>query len=516
MEHRYALVSVYDKEGVAVFSKELSKIGITILSTGGTAAVLSKAGIPFKNVSQVTGFPEMLDGRVKTLHPIIHAGILARRDDKKHLKTLKELQINLIDYVVCNLYPFEKTIQKPDGNIEEVIENIDIGGPTLIRAAAKNYKDVVVVTSPKQYSEIITLLKSKKEITLKQREKLAIEAYAHTAQYDSIIAQYLRNRWNDEILPQNYTVSMRKIQEMRYGENPHQKGAFYKALPLTQEPCVSNAKQLQGKELSFNNILDANCAIECIKEFNDPSCVIIKHATPCGIASASTLLQTWIDAYATDIYSPFGGIVAFNKKLQKDVAQELSKYFLEVIIAPGFNKDARVIFSEKKNLRLLELKGLEKKSKRNGLDLRSVVGGFLVQERDVWFADQKTWKIVTKIKPTKEDRISMDFAVKCVKHVKSNSVVFVKGTRTVGIGGGQTSRVDATWIATNKGKDHIKGSIMASDAFFPFRDAVDVAVKAGVKAIIQPGGSIHDEEVIQAANEHGIPMIFSGQRYFRH
>ncbi len=516
MEHRYALVSVYDKEGVVVFSKELSKLGITILSTGGTATFLLEAGIAFKDVSEVTGFPEMLDGRVKTLHPIIHAGILARRDNKKHLKVLKELQINLIDFVVCNLYPFEKTIQKPNVSIEEVIENIDIGGPTLIRAAAKNYKDVVVVTSPKQYPKIIALLKSKKEITLKQREKLAIEAYAHTAQYDSIISQYLRNRWTYEILPQDYTVSMRKIQEMRYGENPHQKGAFYKTLPLTGEPCISNAKQLQGKELSFNNIVDANCAIECIKEFSEPSCVIIKHATPCGIASTSTLLQTWIDAYATDVYSPYGGIVAFNKILQKDVAQELSKYFLEVIVAPVFSKDARAIFSEKKNLRLLELNGLEKKVKRNGLDLRSVVGGFLVQERDVWFADQKTWKIVTKIKPTKEDLISMDFAVKCVKHVKSNSVVFVKGMRTVGIGGGQTSRVDATWIATHKGKDHIKGSIMASDAFFPFRDAVDVAVNAGVKAIIQPGGSIHDEEVIQAANEHGIPMVFSGQRYFRH
>lgn len=516
MEHRYALVSVYDKEGITTFLKELSNLGIKILSTGGTAAYLLKAGIPFKNVSEVTGFPEMLDGRVKTLHPIIHAGILARRDNKKHLKVLQEHNINLIDFVICNLYPFEKTIQQPNVSIEEIIENIDIGGPTLIRAAAKNYKDVVVVTSPKQYPEIITLLNSKKEIAIRQREKLAIEAYAHTAEYDSIISQYLRNRWTEEILPQDYTVSMRKIQEMRYGENPHQKGAFYKALPLTREPCISNAKQLQGKELSFNNIVDANCAIECIKEFSDPSCVIIKHATPCGIASASRLLQTWIDAYATDVYSPYGGIVAFNKKLQKDVAQELSKYYLEVIIAPGFSKDAQVIFNEKKNLRLLELKGLEKKSKRKGLDIRSVVGGFLLQERDVWFADQKTWKIVTKKKPTKEDLISMSFAVKCVKHVKSNSVVFVKGTRTVGIGGGQTSRVDAAWIATHKGKDHIKRSIMASDAFFPFRDAVDVAVNAGVKAIIQPGGSIRDEEVIQAANEHGIPMVFSGQRYFRH
>jgi len=516
MRHRYAVVSVYDKEGVIVFSKELSKLGVTILTTGGTAAFLQKARIPFKEVSDVTGFPEMLDGRVKTLHPIIHAGILAQRDDKKHLKTLKKFQINLIDFVVCNLYPFEKTIQKQNVSIKEVIENIDIGGPTLIRAAAKNYKDVVVVTSPKQYPELLTALKSKKGITLKQRQKLAIDAYAHTAQYDSIISQYLRSRETDEILPQDYTISMRKIQEMRYGENPHQKGAFYKELPPIGEPCVANTKQLQGKELSFNNILDANCAIECIKEFKEPSCVIIKHATPCGIASTSTLLQTWIDAYATDIHSPFGGIAAFNRKLPKDVAQELSKYYLEVIVAPGFSKDSQAIFSEKKNLRLLELKGLEKESKRKGLDMRSVVGGFLVQERDVWFADQKTWKIVTKIKPTKEDLISMNFAVKCVKHVKSNSVVFVKGTRTVGIGGGQTSRVDATWIATHKGKDQIKGSIMASDAFFPFRDAVDVAVNAGVKAIIQPGGSIHDEEVIQAANEHGISMVFSGQRYFRH
>lgn len=516
MEHRYAVVSVYDKEGIVVFSKELSNLGVTILSTGGTAAFLHKAGIPFKEVSAVTGFPEMLDGRVKTLHPIIHAGILARRDNKKHLKTLKELQINLIDFVVCNLYPFEKTIKKPNVGIEEVIENIDVGGPTLIRAGAKNYKDVVVVTSPKQYPEILIALKSKKGITLKQREKLAIEAYAHTAQYDSIISQYLRNRETNNILPQDYTVSMRKIQEMRYGENPHQKGAFYKGLPPTTEPCVTNAIQLQGKELSFNNILDANCAIECIKEFREPSCAIIKHATPCGIASTSILLQTWIDAYATDIYSPFGGIVAFNRKLPKDLAEELSKYYLEVIVAPSFSIDARAVLNQKKNLRLLELKGLEKDSKRKGLDMRSVVGGFLVQERDVWFTNQKTWKIVTKTKPTKEDLISMDFAVKCVKHVKSNSVVFVKGTRTVGIGGGQTSRVDATWIATNKGKDQIKGSIMASDAFFPFRDAIDVAVNAGVKAIIQPGGSIHDKEVIQAANEHGISMVFSGQRYFRH
>jgi phosphoribosylaminoimidazolecarboxamide formyltransferase/IMP cyclohydrolase len=516
MHYRYALISVFNKEGIVDFSQGLSKLGLRILSTGGTAVVLQKAKIPFTEIAEVTGFPEMLDGRVKTLHPVIHAGILARRDDKEHLKTLRDHHINQIDVVVCNLYPFEDTIQRPEVSIEDVIENIDIGGPTLIRAAAKNYTDVVVVTEPRQYPEVLAALKSKKGVLLQHRRQLAIQAYAHTAQYDTIISQYLRNRWTDELLPEDFSVTMRKIQEMRYGENPHQKGAFYQSLPRIEEPCIATATQLQGKELSFNNILDANCAIECIKEFRELSCVIIKHATPCGIASASTLRQAWDDAYMTDVYSPYGGIVAFNRELKADVAQELSKYYLEVIVAPGFGKDALEFFHQKKNLRLLKLPGLEKDVKRKGLDVRSVVGGYLVQDRDVWYANQKTWKIVTKTKPTTEDLRSMTFAVRCVKHIKSNSVVFVKGTRTVGIGGGQTSRVDATWIATHKGKDTIKGSIMASDAFFPFRDAVDVAVQAGVKAIIQPGGSIRDAEVIQAANEHGIAMVCTGQRYFRH
>jgi phosphoribosylaminoimidazolecarboxamide formyltransferase/IMP cyclohydrolase len=516
MEDHYALISVYDKEGIIDFSKELVNQGIPLLSTGGTAAVLRKAKIPHTEVADITGFPEMLDGRVKTLHPVLHAGILAQRDRKKHLDTLKQQHIPLIDYVVCNLYPFEKTIQQPTVSIEDVIENIDIGGPTLIRAAAKNYKDVVVVTSPLQYPEIVSALKSNQKISLQQREKLAVEAYSHTAQYDAIISQYLRNRWTEELLPEDFTITMRKIQGMRYGENPHQKAAFYQALPPTKEPSVSNATQLQGKELSFNNILDANCAIECIKEFSEPTCVIIKHATPCGIASAPSVLQAWNEAYATDIYSPYGGIVAFNREVPYEVATELSQYYLEVIIAPGFSKEAAAKFHDKKNLRLLKLGGLEKKLQRKGLDVRSVVGGFLTQERDVWFADQATWRTVTKKRPTKEDLRTMEFAIKCVKHIKSNSVVFVKGTRTVGIGGGQTSRVDAAWIATHKGGDNIKGSTMASDAFFPFRDAVDVAAHAGVTTIIQPGGSIHDEEVIQAANEHGIAMVLTGQRYFRH
>ena len=516
MNVKRALISVSDKDGIADFAKELSNLGIEIISTGGTASILSKAGIKIKEVAEITSFPEMLDGRVKTLHPIIHAGILAKRDDKKHMNTLKKHKINTIDMLVCNLYPFEKTIQKPKVEMDEVIENIDIGGPTLIRAAAKNYKDVIVVTKKDQYSIVLKSLKENGKLTISEKEKLALDAYTHTAQYDSIISTYLRNKWTDEILPTNNSIALRKKQEMRYGENPHLKGAFYKTIPDATEPCIVNAIKLQGKELSYNNILDGNCAIECIKEFDDATCVIIKHATPCGIASAKTLLQAWKDAYATDTSSPFGGIVSFNREVDKDVAKELSNLFLEVIIAPGFNKEALEIFGKKKNLRLLELKDLDKKIQRKGMIFRSVVGGFLSQERDVTLTPKKDWKIVTKKKPTEKELTSMEFAVKCVKHIKSNSVVFVKGTKTVGIGGGQTARVDATWIATHKGKDNINDSTMASDAFFPFRDGIDVAAEAGVKSIIQPGGSIRDEEVIKAADEHGISMVFSGQRYFRH
>ena len=516
MKAKRALISVSNKEGISDFARGLSNLGIEILSTGGTAAILSEAGIKIKSVSDITGFPEMLDGRVKTLHPIIHAGILARRDEKEHMENLKKHNIATIDILVCNLYPFEKTINKPQVGIEEVIENIDIGGPTLIRAAAKNYRDVIVVTNKDQYANVLKTLKSKGELSLNEKEKLALDAFAHTAQYDSIISNYLRKKWTNEILPDENSIAMRKIQDMRYGENPHLKGAFYKSLPEITEPCIANVMKLQGKELSYNNILDSDCAIECIKEFSDPTCVIVKHATPCGIASANNLLQAWKDAYATDTYSPFGGIVSFNRKVERDVADELSNLFLEVVIAPGFSTEALKVFNKKKNLRLLELKNLDKKIDRKGIIYRSVVGGFLSQERDVKLTYKEDWKIVTNNKPTEEELRSMEFAVKCVKHIKSNSVVFVKDTHTVGIGGGQTARVDAAWIATQKGKENIKGSIMASDAFFPFRDAVDLAAKAGVKAIIQPGGSIHDDEVIQAANELDIAMVFSGQRYFRH
>jgi len=511
-----ALISVYNKQGIVKFAKELEEIGMEIISSGGTAKILKETGISVKEVSEITGFPEILDGRVKTLHPRIHAGILANRTMNEHMKTLKRHCIKAIDLVVINLYPFEETIKKTD-DLEKIIEKIDIGGPSLIRAAAKNYQDVLIITNPDQYQEITELLKSGQEITAEKREKLAVEAFAHTAQYDAIISNYLRQRWTDEQFPKVLTMTFRKIQDFRYGENPHQKGAFYEKIPATTESCITTAEKTKtGKELSHNNVLDADAAIECLKEFQKPTCVIIKHATPCGIASADNLLQAWKDAFATDTYSPFGGVVAFNRELTEEIAQELNKLFLEVIIAPKFSQESLMIFEEKKGLRLLEIKGLGEIAERKGITFRSVTGGFIAQDRDLKLTKENEWKIVTETKPTKEDLTSMEFAVKCVKHVKSNSVVFVKGERTVGIGGGQTARVDATWIAVNKGKENIKGSIMASDAFFPFRDAVDKAAEAGVKAIAQPGGSIRDGEAIKAANEYRIAMVFTGQRYFKH
>ncbi|MBU0497699.1 MAG: bifunctional phosphoribosylaminoimidazolecarboxamide formyltransferase/IMP cyclohydrolase, partial [Candidatus Thermoplasmatota archaeon] len=465
MVSKTALISVFDKTDIVAFSQKLVDLGFQLISTGGTAASLSKAGLSLIEVSELTGVPEMLDGRVKTLHPVIHAGILARRDNKTHMDVLAEHHIKSIDIVVCNLYPFERTITDPQISLEDVVENIDIGGPTLIRAAAKNYRDVIVITNSGRYDEIITMLTSSKNLPETYRQQLAVEAFSHTAQYDAIISQYFSQRWNFPRFQKNITITMRKFQDMRYGENPHQQAAFYQSLPPTTEPCITNVLQLHGKELSFNNILDADCAIECIKEFNDPTCVIIKHATPCGIASAKNdLVQTWKNAYETDEYSPFGGIVAFNRTLTADVAEELSSYFLEVIIAPKYQDDAKTILKKKKNLRLLELPGLDTIISRSGLNIRSVVGGFLLQDRDVYFKDPTTWKIVSTTQPTKKQLATMVFAVKCVKHVKSNSVLFAKDTRTVAIGGGQTSRVDATWIATHKGNKAIKGSVMASDA----------------------------------------------------
>lgn len=491
MHPKRAIVSVYDKSGLDELSKALQKHGIEIYATGGTGEYLKKHGIEFKSSEEYTGFVELLDGKVKTLNSKLHAAILGSVEE------LKKLGIKPIDMVVCNFYP-----------LNFGIEGMDIGGPAMTRAAAKNWKRVVIVSSPSQYKEVIGHLEQGFDEDFRRR--LAIEAIRRTAYYDAKLVE----RYNEEF-PQYLTLPFVKKIDLRYGENPHQRGAFY-VTHGSEKANIANAEQLHGKVLSYNNILDANHAIECVKEFEEPSAVIIKHATPSGIASASSIEKAWKDAFETDIYSPFGGVVAFNREVTPELANELSKIFLEIVIAPSYNSEALEILKRKKNLRILRVEGLDREKRTRGIEVRSVENGLLVQEKDVKEFDPSTWKVVTEKKPSKEDIKSMIFAVKSVRHVKSNAVVFVKGTKTVAIGGGQTARVDATWIAVHKGKDRIKGSIMASDAFFPFRDAVDLAAEHGVRAIVQPGGSIRDNEVIQAANEHGIIMVFTGQRCFLH
>lgn len=486
---RRAIISVYDKSGLDKLVAAMKNVGMEIYATSGTKKYLESIGINVSHASEYTGFEELLGGRVKTLSMRLHAAILARNDEELG-------DIKPIDMVVCNFYP-----------LKSGIEGMDIGGPAMTRAAAKNWRRVVVVSRPEQYDRVIKLLQS--GFSNEDRKKLAIEAIQMTAYYDAMLVES-----NIKNFPDFISLPYKKKQELRYGENPHQRASLY--VEDVHHACISNAKKLHGKELSYNNILDSNHAIECVKEFEEPTAVIIKHATPSGIASADTIEKAWKDAFETDIYSPFGGIVAFNRKVGRELAEELSKIFLEVVIAPSFDEEALKILEKKKNIRLLELEGLDKEKRRKMIEVRSVAGGLLLQESDAKKIDSSNWKIVTEKKPSKEDIKSMIFAVKCVKHVKSNAVVFVKGTKTVAIGGGQTSRVDAAWIAVHKGGERIKGSIMASDAFFPFRDAVDVAADAGIYAIVQPGGSIRDEEIIKAANERGLIMIFTGQRYFLH
>jgi len=509
-----ALLSVSDKTGLVDLGKRLQALGGTLISTGGTSRVLREAGLRVQDVSDVTGFPEMLDGRVKTMHPVITGGILARRNRSDDLATLKAHKIPLLDIVVVNLYPFEETVAR-GAALDEVLENIDIGGPTLIRSAAKNYRDVAILTSPSQYDPVATELETSGGLSLATRERLAGAAFAHTARYDVIIDQYFRHHLLEDDLPDILNLSFMKKQDLRYGENSHQRAAFYGGKP-TKEPSVVNAKQIHGKELSYNNIVDTDTALEAVKDFDAPTCVIIKHATPCGIASAPTVLAAYEDAFATDTYSPFGGVIAVNRQVDLATAQKMGELFLEVIAAPSFAPDARDLLTKKKNLRLLEVPHLESRGRWGGLMYKSVVGGLVVQERDILEPNVQKWEVATKKAPTPDQLKSMVFAFKAVRHVKSNSVVFVQGEKTVGIGGGQTARVDSTRIAVLKGGERIRGSVMASDAFFPFRDAVDEAAAAGVAAIVQPGGSIRDAEVIQAADEHGIPMVFTGQRCFRH
>lgn len=505
-----ALISVSDKKGIVDFAKQLSRLGIKIISTGKTAKLLKQNKINATPVSEITKFPEMLGGRLKSLHPTIFAGILADRKSKRHINELKKSGIETIDLVVVNFYPFEDAL-KENAKLSLAIENIDIGGPALARAAAKNYKDVLVVVDTNDYAYVIEKIKSRK-ISDKDRVNLAAKAFSYTARYDAVINGYFNNLTKNQF-PEILNLTFKKIQNLRYGENPHQRASFYRDF-LVGESCVSTARQLHGKELSFNNILDIDAAFELVKEFEEPSAAVIKHTNPSGVASAPTIDEAYRKAHETDPKSAFGCIVALNRNCNIETAKLMKPLFIEVVICPKFEKKALEILKEKKNLRLLEAGAV--KSGKIGCDLKKVTGGLLAQTDYYPKIAEKSLKAVTKRELTKEEMSALIFAWKVNKHVKSNSIVLAKDNVTVGIGAGQMSRVDAVKLAIMKSEGKSHGSVMSSDAFFPFRDGIDEAAKAGVTAIIQPGGSIRDKEVIDAANEHGIAMAFTGIRLFRH
>lgn len=518
-----ALISVSDKEGVVELATQLRELGIRLLSTGGTALLLRNAGIEVRDVSDITGFPEMLDGRVKTLHPRVHGGLLARRDLPAHMKALAEHKIDTIDLLVVNLYPFQKTVARPDCTLDLAIENIDIGGPAMLRAAAKNHASVTVVVDPGDYARVLADLRSTGGVGDALRFELARKVFAHTAQYDGAIANYLGTaagapRQGGEapgVYPQTFTLQFEQLQGMRYGENPHQSAAFYRdALPAAG--ALAHYRQLQGKELSYNNIADSDAAWECVKVFDAPACVIIKHANPCGVAVAEGLLEAYRKAFSTDPTSAFGGIIAFNRPLDGATAEQVAKQFVEVLIAPGFDEGARRAFAGKQNVRLLEI---PLASASNRFDLKRVGGGLLVQSPDEHRLTEADVKVVTRKAPTSEQMQDLLFAWRVAQFVKSNAIVFCGQGQTLGVGAGQMSRIDSARIASIKAEHaglSLAGSAVASDAFFPFRDGLDVVVDAGATAVIQPGGSVRDDEVIAAADERGVAMVFTGVRHFRH
>jgi phosphoribosylaminoimidazolecarboxamide formyltransferase/IMP cyclohydrolase len=523
-----ALLSVSDKTGILDFANALHNAGVELLSTGGTAKLLADAGLPVKEVSDHTGHPEIMAGRVKTLHPKIHGGILARRGIDEAV--MDENNIAPIDLVVVNLYPFAATVAKEGCTLEDAIENIDIGGPTMVRAAAKNHKDVTIVVNASDYSRVLAEMSDNDgSLTYQTRFDLAIKAFEHTAEYDGMIANYFGARIDsvdceDECdhqhseFPRTYNIQVTKKQDLRYGENSHQSAAFYVENNV-QEASVATATQLQGKELSFNNIADTDAALECVKEFNEPACVIVKHANPCGVAIGDDLLSAYDRAFKTDPTSAFGGIIAFNRELDAATAQAIvDRQFVEVIIAPTVSDDAKDIVSAKKNVRLLVC-GDWAGQLTDGYDFKRVNGGLLVQERDFGMVDMEDLEVVTKRQPTEDELRDLMFCWKVAKYVKSNAIVYCKDGMTIGVGAGQMSRVYSAKIAGIKAADEnleVAGSVMASDAFFPFRDGIDAAAEAGIKAVIQPGGSMRDQEVIAAADEHGIAMVFTGMRHFRH
>ncbi|MFY2833593.1 bifunctional phosphoribosylaminoimidazolecarboxamide formyltransferase/IMP cyclohydrolase [Vibrio parahaemolyticus] len=523
---RRALISVSDKTGIVEFAQALAERGVDILSTGGTARLLAEQGIAVTEVSDYTGFPEMMDGRVKTLHPKVHGGVLGRRGQDDDV--MAKHGINPIDMVVVNLYPFAETVAQEGCTLADAVENIDIGGPTMVRSAAKNHKDVTIVVNASDYDRVIAEMDANdKSLTLETRFDLAITAFEHTAAYDGMIANYFgtmvpsygENKEGDEEskFPRTFNQQFEKKQDMRYGENSHQAAAFYvEANP--QEASVSTARQIQGKALSYNNIADTDAALECVKEFNEPACVIVKHANPCGVALGKDILEAYNRAYQTDPTSAFGGIIAFNQELDAETASAIvERQFVEVIIAPSVSAEAIEVVAAKKNVRLLECGKWS--TKTTGFDVKRVNGGLLVQDRDQGMVSLDDLKVVSKRQPTEEELKDALFCWKVAKYVKSNAIVYAKGDMTIGVGAGQMSRVYSAKIAGIKAADEgleVAGSVMASDAFFPFRDGIDAAAEAGIKCVIQPGGSMRDDEVIAAADEHGMAMIFTGMRHFRH
>lgn len=511
----HALISVSDKTGVVEFARGLVELGATILSTGGTANAMRTAGVPVTEVSSHTGSPEILGGRVKTLHPRIHGGLLGRRGRADDIRQMQEQGIEPIDVVVVNLYPFESTIAKPDCTFEDAIENIDIGGPSMLRSAAKNHEDVVVVVDPGDYGRVLEALQAG-TVPLSLRRELARKVYQHTSRYDGLIANYLgRQGETADKFPASLSLTYERAEILRYGENPHQEGAFYRETG-SLEPSISLGRQLHGKAMSYNNYLDANSALELAKEFSDTAVVIIKHNNPCGVALGATPVEAYRKARETDPVSAFGGVIACNRPVALDMAKEVTSTFVEVLIAPAFTDEALAELQRKKDLRLLTVGSLESQT-RDGYDLKKLVGGLILQDRDLGaLADVKTLTVPTKRKPTDDEYAACAFAWKVCKHVKSNAIVFANATQTVGVGAGQMSRVDSVKLAEMKANLQIKGCVMASDAFFPFRDGLDAAVQAGVTAVIQPGGSIRDEEVVNAADEQNVAMILTGMRHFRH
>lgn len=519
-QRKQALISVSDKTGIVEFARALSGFGVGLLSTGGTAKMLRDAGLQVTEIGDYTGFPEMLDGRVKTLHPKVHGGILARRDLPAHAQALASHDIPTIDIVIVNLYPFVQTVSREDCSLELAIENIDIGGPTMVRAAAKNWEHVAVVTNPADYAALLAEMESAggAMISAETRFRLARAAFSHTAAYDGAISNYLTaidDKGKRQDFPDRYNISFAKFQDLRYGENPHQQAAFYRD-PAPCAGALANYLQLQGKELSYNNIADSDAAWECVKTFDRPACVIVKHANPCGAAVADSLLDAYQRAFATDPTSAFGGIIAFNRELDAATAEQVSQQFVEVVIAPKISDGARAVFAQKQNVRALEVP-LDDGS--NAFDYKRIGGGLLVQTPDARNVSTTELRVVSRKQPTPQQLEDLLFAWRVAKYVKSNAIVFCGQGRTLGVGAGQMSRVDSARIASIKAENaglSLKGAVVASDAFFPFRDGVDVVAGAGAAAIIQPGGSVRDEEVIAAADEQDVAMVFTGVRHFRH